>query len=261
MVSLTVLIPARDPGEELARQLPEVIRIASGLAETFEIIGIDDGSRFEPLQLWRLLLTQHPQLRVVRLEKPLGLSAALAAGIAASRGASIVAIEPGPRYVPEQMAVLLERLARADLVHGRRRRSHIGRFCQAFVMWPRRMLLGLEARDPDCLFWAVRREAILGVELGHGLHRFLPSLVGMRGYRTCEITVDHRPARCPSGQRGIPSLANLLAVWWLRRQVQHPQATEMARFDSRIDGRQLRIDPARRPTQRARNDVEAGNEP
>ncbi len=256
MVQLTVLIPARNPGEELARQLPEVVRAASALAETFEILGIDDGSNFEPLQVWRLLLTQYPQLRVVRLEKPLGLSAALAAGIAAARGEHVVAMEPGPRYLPEQLAWLVERLSRADLVHGRRRRTHFQRFCQAFVMWPRRMLLGLEARDPDCLFWAARREALAGVELGHGLHRFLPSLVGMRGFRTCEITVDHRPARCPTGQRSFPSLGNLLAVWWLGRQVQHPPATELAKFNSRIDGRQLRVDPARKPTQRIKQDAQ-----
>jgi len=247
MVQLSVLIPARDAGDEVARQLPEVIRAAAALAETFEVIGIDDGGQFESVQLWRRLLTEYPQLRVLRLEERQGLSAALAAGIAAAKGQIIVTMEPGPRYLPEQISWLTERLSRADLVHGRRRRSRLVRFLQAFTMWPRRLLFGVEVRDPTCLFWAARREAVAGLDLGRGMHRFVGALMAVKGFRVCEITVDHRPARRPRGHFSLPSLMNLLVVWYLRKIVQHPTYDELARFESRIDGRQLRVDPARKP--------------
>lgn len=250
MVQLSVLIPARDAGDEVARQLPEVIRAASALSETFEVIGIDDGSGFPTQQTWRRLLTEYPQLRVLRLDERQGLSAALAAGLGAARGQTIAVIEPGPRYLPEQLGWLTERLARADLVHGRRRRSRPRKFLQAFTLWPRRLLFGVEVRDPTCLFWAARREAVTGLDLGRGMHRFMGALVAVKGFRVCEITVDHRPVRRPRGHFSLPSLVNLLVVWYLRRTVQHPSYHELARFDSRIDGRQLRIDPARKPASR-----------
>lgn len=250
MVQLTVLIPARDAGEEIARQLPEVIRAAAALAETFEVIGIDDGSRLPSQQIWRRLLTEYPQLRVLRLDERQGLSAALAAGISAARGQTIVAMEPGPRYLPEQIGWLTERLARADLVHGRRRRSRPIKFLQAFTLWPRRLLFGVEVRDPSCLFWAARREALSGLDLGRGMHRFIGALMVVKGFRVCEITIDHRKAPRPRGHRSLPSLVNLLVVWYLRRTVQHPSFHELARFDSRIDGRQVRIDTARSVTSR-----------
>jgi len=137
-------------------------------------------------------------------------------------------MEASGQYLPEQIPWLLERLARADLVFGRRQFKRPTKLAQSALQTPRRLLLGLEARDPDCLFWAARREAIAGLELAPGMHRFLGSLVTARGFRVAETHVDHDPSRASRSWHDThPSLGNLLAAWWQRRSYRPYVVTEI----------------------------------
>ncbi len=108
-------------------------------------------------------------------------------------------------------------LNRADLVFGRRRRSRLAKWWLALRLLPRRLLLGLDIRDPDCLFWAARREALQEVMLTRGMHRFLAAQVSQHGFRVSETHVDHRRAPWPRGQSRCPGAINLLTLWWRQR--------------------------------------------
>ncbi len=217
MIHLTILIPQRDAAEEVVRLVPQLARVLVRAEQPYEMICIDDGSELSSARALQRLHDQSPVLRFLRLDRPAGLSAALTAGIAAARGELVVAIEASGQYFPEQIPWLLERLARADLVLGRRQYLRSVKLRQAALQLPRRLLLGLEVRDPDCLFWAARREAIAGLDLQPGMHRFLGSLVTTRGFRAAEIHVDHQPVADGSKWEAHPSLGNLLCTWWQRR--------------------------------------------
>jgi glycosyltransferase involved in cell wall biosynthesis len=229
MIDVTVLIPQREATEDVARLLPRLKRVLAQRERPCEIICIDDGSGTPCLSALRLLC-QTTSVRLLRLDRPAGLSAALTAGIAAAQGEVVVAIEASGQYEPEQIPWLLERLARADLVLGRRQVERSIKLRQALLQLPRRLLLGLEVRDPDCLFWAARREAIAGLDLQPGMHRFLGSLVTTRGYRVAEIHVDHQPIRS-RWDDSQPSLGNLFSVWWQRRRWR-PYSVEEVATDS-----------------------------
>jgi glycosyltransferase involved in cell wall biosynthesis len=216
MIHLTVLIPIRDEVDDVERLLPRLVRVLDQGERPYEIICIDDGSAPSMLAALRQLQRRTHSLRLLRLDRRSGLSAALGAGIAAARGDVVVAIEASGQYLPEQVPWLIERLARADVVFGRRHSLRSAKLWQSLVQLPRRLLLGLEARDPDCLFWAARREAIAGVDLQAGMHRFLGSLVNTRGFRVAEIHVDHQPLTADPW-RETASVGNLLYVWWQRR--------------------------------------------
>jgi glycosyltransferase involved in cell wall biosynthesis len=219
MIHLSILIPHRDAAEEIARLVPLLERTMKGRERPFEIVCIDDGSGLSAVRALDRLRRHAPALRVLRLDRPSGLSAALSAGIAAARGELVATIEASGQYLPEQIPWLIERLARADLVFGRRQFTRPAKVLRATLQLPRRLLLGVEARDPDCLFWAARREAITGLELAPGMHRFLGSLVTTRGFRVTEITIDHYPHLASQTWHDHgPDLGNLLAAWWQRRR-------------------------------------------
>jgi dolichol-phosphate mannosyltransferase len=167
-----------------------------------------------------------PGLRLLALDRPGGLSAALTAGIAAARGAIVVAIEAGEQYRPDQIAWLVERLSRADLMCGRRQRRRWIKVWLAVAQLPRRLLLGLDARDPDCLFWAARREAVERMTLSAGMHRFLAPLVASRGYRVGEIYVDHGGNSRYREGGFLLAAGNLLCAWWQRRNARPCEARE-----------------------------------
>ncbi len=228
MIDLSILIPHRDQADDLGRLVPQLVKLLQHRERPFEIVCIDDASDSSTVRTLERLQRHTPALRVMRLSQPAGLSAALTVGIAAARGELLAAIECSGQYLPEQIPWLIERLARADLVFGRRQSSRPAKLMLGLMQLPRRALLGLEARDPDCLLWAARREAVAGFELAPGMHRFLGSLVTTRGYRVAEMHIDHHAelaARCWTDTR--PSLGNLLATWWQRRKWRAYAVTEV----------------------------------
>jgi hypothetical protein len=67
---------------------------------------------------------------------------------------------------------------------------------------------------------AFRREALAGLRLYRGMHRFLPALLRLEGCRVVEVPVRHRPRRAGRSKYGNWSrlwvgLADLWAVRWM----------------------------------------------
>jgi dolichol-phosphate mannosyltransferase len=217
MVHYTVLVPGADLGQACQALLAELSSMLGALSEPHEVICVDTGWSPPTGQTWQPLLRRYDWLRVLRLDRPWSTSAAVTAGIAAARGEVIAAIEASGQYPASEIRRLTARLARADVVFGCRRRGRLARA----LRWPtrvvRRLLLGLEIRDPDCLLWAARREAVAGLKLADGMHRLMCVLVGRRGYRVGEYHVEHHPRRQTSwrGAKAIPG--QLWLSWWLRR--------------------------------------------
>ncbi|MHB1037958.1 MAG: glycosyltransferase family 2 protein [Pirellulales bacterium] len=245
MVHYSVLVPQRDAADTFARQLPELCGTLDCLGQPYEVIAIDEGSAGPSVSAWRELLTRYPCLRVLRMNPACGTSAALIAGIAAARGEVVVAVEAGDQYPPDQICKLVDRLARTDLVVGCRRRSRLAKIGLGFLYLPRRILLGREVRDPDCLFWAARREAIEGIQLFRGMHRFLPWLVSSRGFRVGQVHVDHRRRwRWPGLFEWLTRSGDLWATWWLRHRWRPTTVDEItAPADARPRLKVVRIDP------------------
>lgn len=125
----------------------------------------------------------------------------IVAGLRAARGEVVVVIEPGGRYAPSEIPKLVARLARTDFACGRRRRTGLARWWARLARLPRWLLLGLENRDPTCLFWAARREVFFGVQLVPAMVRYLPSLVARRGFRVDNVYVEEQPHTAGSSYR------------------------------------------------------------
>ncbi len=77
--------------------------------------------------------------------------------------------------------------------------------------------------DTGCSLKAYRRSALQRLVLYDGMHRFLPTLLKMEGYRVRETAVGHRPRKHGASKYGIgnrllPSFQDLLAVRWMKRR-------------------------------------------
>jgi glycosyltransferase involved in cell wall biosynthesis len=228
MMQFSILIPQRNADHVLAALVPQLDLQLARDGKSYEIICIDDSSNQATLDKLAELRLKNAALRIVKLKRPSGFSAALTIGIQAAQGEVVVLFEPSGQYRVEQIAHLVERLARADLVCGRRQSGRLAKMLLALAQAPRRLLLGLEVRDPDCLFWAARREALAGIELLPGMHRFLGSLVTTRGFRVTEMHVDHAPGRgYRVGMESWPRLGNLLVTCWQRWSYRSIEACEL----------------------------------
>jgi dolichol-phosphate mannosyltransferase len=238
MTHYSVLIPQRDAGQQLEQQVPQVVGVLTRLARPYEVICIDDGSAQATQRSLECLSARYPFVRSLRLEKSRGLSVALTAGIAAARGEVLIAMEASPQYSADQIPLLVSYLSRADLVFGHRRLGRVAKAWHRVARIPRWLVWGLDVRDPTCLFWAARHEAVQGLQLARGMFRHLPLLVRLRGYRVGETYVKHRPG-IPSAGDGWCSPGKLLAAMHACRRPRLYLANEAPDID--IAGRPASI--------------------
>jgi glycosyltransferase involved in cell wall biosynthesis len=229
MIYYSVIMPQRNAAAEVERRLEDLYGVLSALGKPFEILCVDDGSSAANRGRLKALLDGHACLRLLLVDCAAGLGPALGAGIAAAQGEVIVALEAGGRYPAREITKLIRRLSRADAVFGCRRLKASRRTWRRLAQLPRRLLFRQTVRDPDCLFWAARHEAVAGIPLARGMQRYLPGLISQRGFRVGELHVDHRPDAPPATSRDAwPNPRDLFAAWRLRRRQKPVVATEIS---------------------------------
>jgi hypothetical protein len=86
-------------------------------------------------------------------------------------------------------------------------------------------------QDSGCTFRAFRRECLRGLVLYRGFHRFIPTLLRMRGYRVIEVPVRNRPRRFGESKYGVlnrvfVATADLLVVRWMKARTLHYDVAE-----------------------------------
>ncbi|MBI1736125.1 MAG: glycosyltransferase [Candidatus Rokubacteria bacterium] len=220
---LSVVIPVHDEVETLPLLLPRVGRVLAGLAVAAEIIVVDDASTDGSAALVRELAARDPRLRLVRLRRHAGITAAFDAGFKASRGEIIVTLDADLQNDPDDIPALLARLADADLVVGWRRGRRdpwLKRVSSRVGNAARRAVTGSAVRDGASSLRAMRRRCLEPVPLVDGMHRFLPTLAEAAGCRVVEVPVRHHPRRHGRSKFGVRNrawrtLVDLLAVRWL----------------------------------------------
>lgn len=252
----SVLLPIRTASESLPTQIDELSQVLTALEQSFELLLIADGTPPADLSELRGLLSRHAHLRLLHIDRPAGISAAISAGVAAAQGDQVLMFDLAGGYRFDEIPALLQHLVRADLVFGRVRRDGLAKAWHRVARLPRWLLLGLEVRDPDCLFWAARHEALSGLRLTRGMYRYLPTLIGMRGFRTSEVTI-HAPRFRPTKTDGRPNPGDLLTAWWLKRRGRDYTVTELSPHDPQDRPRIVRVDEAE-PRRRAAQHLPSG---
>jgi dolichol-phosphate mannosyltransferase len=82
---LSYFFPAHNEAANLRGLVAEALGTLPGLADRFEILIVDDGSRDETPQIADELAAAHPEVRAVHHPTNLGYGAALRSGFAAAR--------------------------------------------------------------------------------------------------------------------------------------------------------------------------------
>jgi glycosyltransferase involved in cell wall biosynthesis len=223
---LSIVIPVYNERDNLEPLLREVAAILSGLEVSHEILVIDDGSTDGSDEALRRLRAVHPALRVVRFARNAGQTAAMDAGFRRARGDVIVTLDADLQNDPADIPRLLRELPGWDAIVGVRqvrRDSLVRRVSSRVANYVRNRLSDETISDTGCSLKAYRREALARLVLYNGMHRFLPTLLKMEGFRVRELPVGHRPRAHGRSKYGIsnrlvPSFLDLLAVRWMKRR-------------------------------------------
>ena len=194
---LSVVIPVKD---ERANVRPLAERLAGALrgGPDWEAVFVDDGSTDGThLELARLA-AEDPRVKVVRLRRNFGQSAALQAGFDHAAGDVVVTMDGDLQNDPADVPAMLARLDEGfDVVLGERVRRRdkllLRKVPSRAANWLIRKVTGVPFRDFGCTLRAMRREVVDGMALYGEMHRFITAFAVQQGARVTQVPVRHHP--------------------------------------------------------------------
>jgi glycosyltransferase involved in cell wall biosynthesis len=220
------VVPVYNEEENVPILLREISAAMDGLGETYEVVFVDDGSRDRSLDVMRGLIGENPVLRVLSFESNTGQSAALEAGFRAARGEVVITLDADLQNDPADIPLLVAALLGFDAAVGFRavRQDSISkRLTSKAGNWLRNRLTGEDIADTGCSLKAFRKESLARIKMFRGMHRFLPTLVRMEGYRVTQVRVNHRPRVHGKTKYGFfdrlrETAGDVMAVRWMQRR-------------------------------------------
>ncbi|MBN2097422.1 MAG: glycosyltransferase family 2 protein [Candidatus Omnitrophica bacterium] len=223
---VSIIIPVYNEEQNLPLLLSGITSAINSLGRPFEIIAVDDASRDNSLAVLKELSAQYPQLRIVRFIKNSGQSAAFAAGFKLAQGEFVVTLDADLQYDPRDIARLLEKLTKYDVVCGwRKNRSDpwLKLISTKIANGVRNKISGENIKDTGCSLKAFKKSFLAELKMYKGMHRFLPTLLKMQGASVTEIEVKHFPRRFGRSKYNIRnrlghSFLDLLFVSWMKKR-------------------------------------------
>jgi glycosyltransferase involved in cell wall biosynthesis len=212
VTDLSIVLPAYNEADNIKAMIGDVVETFNGIADTYEVIVVDDGSRDGTDQVVTSLEARHPELRLVQHAENKGYGAAVFSGLTAATKDLVFFTDADRQFDLSEIENLLSLMSDTDLVVGYRapRRDPFMRKLNGWG-WSIlvTLLFGYTARDIDCAFKLMRRDVI--EELRNQIQSWGATfsaefLVRARraGFRIREIPIrGHRPriAGSPTGAR------------------------------------------------------------
>jgi glycosyltransferase involved in cell wall biosynthesis len=224
-MDLSIVIPLYNERDNLAPLHDELARVLGGLNRSYEMIFVDDGSNDGGNQVLREIKSRDSHVRVIRLARNSGQTAALACGLEHSQGDIVVAIdadgENDPADIPRLMAPLADgydlasgwRMDRWQNAPLTRRLPSVA--ANSLISW----LTGVNLHDYGCTLKAYRRDLAQRLRLYGEMHRFVPVIAAEQGARIAEVQVSFRARRTGHSKYGpgriIRTILDLLTVRFL----------------------------------------------
>ena len=233
-VQTSVIVPLFNEAQTVGA-LVEAVRAAMSQGPEWELILVDDGSGDDTAVAAAQACARYPDhVRLVRLARNYGQTAALQAGFDEAGGAIVVSMDGDLQNDPADVPALLAKLDEGyDLVVGYRVRRRDRLLTRRIPSWIANRIIqritGVRIRDNGCSLKAYRRELLERVRLYSDMHRFIPAIAaGAAGARIAEIPVRHHPRRFGTSKYGLSRigavLADLLVVTMVRSFRDRPLA-------------------------------------
>jgi glycosyltransferase involved in cell wall biosynthesis len=233
-IEISVVVPVYNEEGNLPVLIPALVEVLKNLGRSYEMIFVDDGSSDESRRILKEMASEHASLRILRLKENRGLSTALVAGMREARGEIIVTLDSDLQNDPADIPRLLEYLDRYDMATGWRQKREdkwLKKISSKIGNLVRNWVSGENIQDSACTLRAFKKECIQEIPVFNGMHRFLSTLVKMRGFGIIEVPVAHHPRRFGKSKynirnRMVRSFIDLLAVRWMKRRTIHYEIEE-----------------------------------
>jgi glycosyltransferase involved in cell wall biosynthesis len=241
VAELSLFFPAHNEEANLEALVEEALGALPALADRFEIIAVDDGSRDRTPAIADELAAKHAGVfRVVHHPVNLGYGAALRSGFQAARFGLVAFIDGDRQFKVADVGRLTERIVAADspdVVLGyrlQRADPPIRRWYARIYRLSNRVFFGVRVRDIDCACKLFKREALAPIRVASGGAFFTAELLiklRYEGRRMAEVGIPHyaRTAGSPTGAKPSVVFRAVRDFWSLRLRLWFQRGGAMRR--------------------------------
>jgi dolichol-phosphate mannosyltransferase len=222
----SIVIPLKDEESNIEELVEEIEPVMQNLGHPWEMICIDDGSQDQTLPLLRKLQKSRPYLQIISFEKNYGQTSAFDAGFRTARGEFVITIDGDRQNDPADIPRLISAMDGYDLICGRRRTRKDPwkkKIISTVANSIRSRLCKDGISDTGCSLKLYRAQSLKQIPLYEGMHRFLPALFLIYGFKVGEVPVNHRErtkgeTKYNVFNRSFNTIADMFAVRWMAKR-------------------------------------------
>lgn len=223
-LELSFVIPVYNEADNLPALYEEMIDSCSKLDKSYEIIFVDDGSWDESFIVLKKIQENDYKVKIIRLRKNFGQTAAISAGFDYAKGVIIITLDADLQNDPKDFCLLIKKIEEGyDIVSGWRQKRKdkflTRRLPSAIANRLISLITGVKLHDYGCTLKAFRRDVVKNIKLYGELHRFIPAIASDMGVSVTEVKVNHRSRRSGKSKyqltRFIKVILDLLTVKFL----------------------------------------------
>lgn len=223
---LSIVVPLLNEEGNIEELHRRIVGACRNLSKSIEIVFVDDGSTDKTNEICRKL----SPLKLITFRKNFGQTAAFDAGIKNSRGEIIITMDGDLQNDPADIKLLLDKMQEGyDVVSGwrvRRQDSFSKKVFSRGANVLRKILIDDDVHDSGCSLKAYKRECFEDLDLFGEMHRFIPALLKVQGFRIGEVEVSHYPRRYGlskyNWKRAIKGFVDMISVWFWKKYANRP---------------------------------------
>jgi glycosyltransferase involved in cell wall biosynthesis len=205
---LSIVIPIHNEEHSILPLYDRLTLVLEQLQRPYEILFVDDASSDRSFELLANLVETDGHLKVIRLRRNFGQTAALSAGFHEAKGDVVVAMDGDLQHAPEDIPALLQKIDEGfDIASGWRKHrvdnAIMRKFPSKIANWLMAKVSGVDLRDFGTTFKAYRSEVLKDVNLYGELHRFIPALASFYGARIAEVPIRNTQRSAGGSHYGI----------------------------------------------------------
>ncbi len=199
-MELSLVIPVYNEADNLPLLHKEMTEACVDLGLSFEFLFVDDGSWDESYITLKNIHKHDPRVKIIKLRKNFGQTAALAAGFDYAQGEIIITLDADLQNDPKDFRHLITKMQEGyDIVSGwrqkRKDKFFTRRLPSALGNWLISLITRVKLHDYGCTLKAFRKDVVKNIKLYGEMHRFIPAIASNVGFRLAEIKVNHRQRR------------------------------------------------------------------